>query len=374
MKIDRRAYAEMFGPTVGDRVRLADTDLIVEVERDLTDLRRGGEVRRRQGHPRRHGAEPAQSRATCADTVITNALDPRLTGASSKADIGDQGRPHRAASARPAIPTSSPASTSSIGAGHRDHRRRRHDRHGGRHRLAHPFHLPAADRRSADVGHHDDDRRRHRPGDGHERDDVHARARGTSSACSQAAEAFPMNLGFLGKGNASLAPAAARADRGRRDRPEAARGLGHDAGGDRQLPARSPTRCDVQVAIHTDTLNESGFVETRSPRFKGRTIHTYHTEGAGGGHAPDIIKVVRRAERAAVVDQSDAALHGQHHRRASRHADGVPPPRPGDRRGRRVRRVAHPPRDDRRRGHPARPRRVLDDVVATRRRWAASAR
>ena len=84
---------------------------------------------------------------------------------------------------------------------------------------------------------------------------------------------------------------------------------------------------DVQVAIHTDTLNESGFVEASVAAFKGRTIHTYHTEGAGGGHAPDIIKVCGAAERAAVVDQPDAALHGQHHRRAPRHADGVPPPR-----------------------------------------------
>ena len=103
-----------------------------------------------------------------------------------------------------------------------------------------------------------------------------------------------MNLGFLGKGNASLPAALRRAGRGRRLRPEAARGLGHDAGGDRQLPGASPTRLDVQVAIHTDTLNESGFVEDTIAAFKGRTIHAFHTEGAGGGHAPDIIKVVRR--------------------------------------------------------------------------------
>jgi urease subunit alpha len=84
---------------------------------------------------------------------------------------------------------------------------------------------------------------------------------------------------------------------------------------------------DVQVMIHTDTLNESGFVEDTIAAFKGRTIHAFHTEGAGGGHAPDIIKVCGPAERAPVLDQSDAALHGQHHRRASRHADGLPPSR-----------------------------------------------
>ena len=99
-----------------------------------------------------------------------------------------------------------------------------------------------------------------------------------------------MNLGFLGKGNASLPEPLEEQIRAGRHRPQAARGLGHDAGGDRQLPERR-RRFDVQVAIHTDTLNESGFVEDTIAAFKGRTIHTYHTEGAGGGHAPDIIKV-----------------------------------------------------------------------------------
>ena len=120
---------------------------------------------------------------------------------------------------------------------------------------------------------------------------------------------------------------------------------------------------DVQVAIHTDTLNESGFVETttrgdRRPhdphvphRRRRRRPRARHHQGGG------------RAERAALVDQPDAPVHGQHDRRASRHADGVPPPRPGHRRGRRVRGVAHPPRDDRGGGHPARPGRVLDAVV-----------
>jgi hypothetical protein len=83
---------------------------------------------------------------------------------------------------------------------------------------------------------------------------------------------------------------------------------------------------DVQVMIHTDTLNESGFVESTVDAIKGRTIHAFHTEGAGGGHAPDIIKVCG-LQRAAVLDQPDPALHGQHHRRASRHADGLPSPR-----------------------------------------------
>jgi urease subunit alpha len=111
----------------------------------------------------------------------------------------------------------------------------------------------------------------------------------------QAAEAFPMNLGFLGKGNASLPDALREQVRRRRHRPETARRLGHHAGGHRQLPERWPKELDVQVAIHTDTLNESGFVEDTVAAFKGRTIHTFHTEGAGGGHAPDILKVVGEA-------------------------------------------------------------------------------
>ncbi len=86
---------------------------------------------------------------------------------------------------------------------------------------------------------------------------------------------------------------------------------------------------DIQVMIHTDTLNECGFVEDTIAAFKGRTIHTYHTEGAGGGHAPDIIRVCGAGQRHPVLDQPDAALHRQHARRASRHADGVPSPRSG---------------------------------------------
>jgi urease subunit alpha len=104
----------------------------------------------------------------------------------------------------------------------------------------------------------------------------------------EAADAFPMNLGFFGKGNASCRNPREQVRAGAIG-PQAARGLGHDAGGDRQLPG-GRRRMDVQVAIHTDTLNESGFVETTLAAFKGRTIHTFHTEGAGGGHAPDIIK------------------------------------------------------------------------------------
>ena len=117
---------------------------------------------------------------------------------------------------------------------------------------------------------------------------------------------------------------------------------------------------DVQVCMHTDTLNESGFVEDTIAAFEGRTIHSFHTEGSGGGHAPDIIKVAGPAERASGVDQSHAPLRRQFAGGALRHDHGVPPPEPRHPVGRGVRRKPHPRRDDRRRERAARPRRDLD--------------
>ena len=185
----------------------------------------------------------------------------------------------------------------------------------------------------------------------------------------QAADDFPVNLGFAGKGNASRPAALEEMIKA----GACALKLHEDWG---TTPAAIDCCLsvaddyDVQVMIHTDTLNESGFVEDTIKAFKGRTIHAFHTEGAGGGHAPDIIKVGGPEKRAAVVDQSDAALHAQHHRRASRHADGVPPPRSVDRRGSGLRRKPHPQGDHRGGGYPARHRRAVDDVVGLARPWA----
>ena len=116
---------------------------------------------------------------------------------------------------------------------------------------------------------------------------------------------------------------------------------------------------DFQVQLHTDTLNESGFVEDTLAAIGGRTIHMYHTEGAGGGHAPDIIRVAGERQLPAVVDQSDQSLHRQHLRRAPRHDDGVPSPQSGDSRGRGLCREPHPRADHRGRGRAARYRRDL---------------
>jgi hypothetical protein len=139
----------------------------------------------------------------------------------------------------------------------------------------------------------------------------------------EAAEAFPLNLGFLGKGNAS-AP-----DPLREQIAAGAVGLKlHEDWG--TTPAAIDCalgvadELDVQVAIHTDTLNESGFVEDSIRAFKGRTIHTYHTEGAGGGHAPDIIRVCGEPNCLPSSTNPDDAVHREHDGRAPRHADGLP--------------------------------------------------
>ena len=122
-------------------------------------------------------------------------------------------------------------------------------------------------------------------------------------------------------------------------------------------------RFDVQIMIHTDTLNESGFVEDTIAAFEGRTIHAFHTEGAGGGHAPDIIKVAGLPIRAAVEHQSDAAVYEQYVGRAFGHADGVPSPGPGDPGGRGVRGEPDPAGDDRGGGYPARHGGAEHDLV-----------
>ncbi|WP_308419548.1 urease subunit alpha [Chitinimonas koreensis] len=171
---------------------------------------------------------------------------------------------------------------------HRDHRRRGADRHRRRHRQPYPLHLPAADRRGAGQRRHHPDRGGTGPATGTNATTV-TPGRWHMARMLQAADGFPVNLGFTGKGNASLpGPLREQVEAG-------AIGLKlHEDWG--TTPAAIDNclavadELDVQVAIHTDTLNESGFVETTLAAFKGRTIHTYHTEGAGGGHAPDIIK------------------------------------------------------------------------------------
>ena len=293
--LERRAYAEIFGPTVGDRVRLADTDLIIEVEQDHT-LRAGGhgeEVKFGGGKTIRDGmAQSQRARAQGAvDTVITNALILDHWGIV-KADIGlKDGR--ICSIGKAGNPDVQPGVDIVIGPGTEVIAGEGHIVTAGGIDTHIHFICPQqieealASGITTLIG----------GGTGP--------ATGTlATTCTpgpwhiermlQAADAFPINLGFLGKGNASL-PAALH-----EQISAGAIGLKlHEDWGstpaaiDNGLTVAEET--DTQVAIHTDTLNESGFVEDTISAFKGRTIHTFHTEGAGGGHAPDILKVVGEA-------------------------------------------------------------------------------
>ncbi|MGL4413035.1 urease subunit alpha [Roseinatronobacter monicus] len=291
-KIRRDAYADMYGPTVGDKVRLGDTDLIIEVERDLI-VERGGhgeEVKFGGGKVIRDGMGQSQmTRASGAmDTVITNALIVDHTGIY-KADVGlRDGRIHKIGKA--GNPDTQPDVDVIIGPG---------------------TEIIAGEGKILTAGGFD--AHIHFICPQQIEDALHSGlttmlgggtgpAHGTlATTCTpgpwhlgrmmQAADAFPMNLAFAGKGNASLPGALHEQVRA----GAAALKLHEDWGTtpaaiDCCLTVAEET--DVQVMIHTDTLNESGFVENTLKAIAGRTIHAFHTEGAGGGHAPDIIKVV----------------------------------------------------------------------------------
>lgn len=285
LKITRQAYAEMFGPTVGDRVRLADTELWIEVEKDYTIY--GEEVKFGGGKVIRDGMGQGQRcAAEVADTVITNALIVDHWGIV-KADIGlKNGRISAIGKAgnpdiQPGVDIVIGASTEIIAGEGMIVTAGGIDSHihficpqqieealmSGVTTMLGGGTGPATGTNATTCT----------PGPWH------------MARMLQAAEAFPMNLGFLGKGNASLPEPLREQVR--------AGAIGLKLHEDWGTTPAAIDNClsvadefDVQVAIHTDTLNESGFVETTLAAFKGRTIHTYHTEGAGGGHAPDIIK------------------------------------------------------------------------------------
>lgn len=294
LRIPRRVYADLYGPTTGDRVRLADTELIIEVERDLTyygdEAKFGGGKTLRDGM----GQDAVTTRADGAlDLVITNALiidhwgivkadvgirDGKIVG------IGKAGNPGVMNCVSPELIVG--ASTEVIA---------------GEGLILTPggidthihFIAPQQIEEALSSG----ITTMFGGGTGP--------ATGTNATtCTpgawnmyrmlEAAEAFPMNLGFMGKGNASMPNPL-------REQIEAG-AIGLKLHEDWGTTPAAIDNClsvaevyDVQVAIHTDTLNESGFVDDSIAAFKGRTIHTFHTEGAGGGHAPDIIKVCGEA-------------------------------------------------------------------------------
>lgn len=285
--ITRAAYAQMFGPTVGDKVRLADTDLVIEVEKDFTTY--GEEVKFGGGKVIRDGMGQSQRTRSqgAVDTVITNALILDHWGIV-KADIaikdgriaaiGKAGNPDVQANVDIII---GPGTEVIAGEGNIVTA-------GGIDTHVH-FICPQQMEEALFSG------VTTMMGGG-----TGPAAGTTATTCTpgpwhirrmlEAADSFPLNLGFFGKGNASSAA-------GLVEQIEAgACGLKlHEDWGTTPAAIDSclsvADDMDIQVLIHTDTLNESGFVENTIAAFKGRTIHTFHTEGAGGGHAPDIIKV-----------------------------------------------------------------------------------
>jgi len=286
-RLSRSAYADMFGPTVGDKVRLADTDLVIEVERDLTiygeEVKFGGGkvIRDGMGQSQRTNAEGA------VDTVITNALIVDHWGVV-KADLGlKNGRIDKIGKA--GNPDIQPSVDIVIGPGTEVIAGEGKILTAGGFDTHIHFICPQQIEEALMAG------LTSMLGGGT------GPAAGTNATtCTpgpwhlemmiRAADAFPMNLGFAGKGNASLPGALNEMI----EAGACALKLHEDWG---TTPA-AIDNClavadghDVQVMIHTDTLNESGFVEDTIKAFKGRTIHAFHTEGAGGGHAPDIIKV-----------------------------------------------------------------------------------
>lgn len=290
MKISRRAYSEMFGPTTGDRVRLADTDLILQVEQDLTTY--GEEVKFGGGKVIRDGMGQSQLPADqVADTVITNALIVDWWGII-KADVGlKNGRIWKIGKAgnpdiQPNVDIPLGAATEVIAGEGQILTAGGVDTHihwicpqqvetalmSGVTTMIGGGTGPAAGTSATTVT----------PGPWH------------IASILKSIDSLPMNIGLLGKGNLSLPqPIEEQIKAG-----VVGLKLHEDWG---TTPAAIDNclsvadRYDVQVAIHTDTLNEAGFLEATLNAFKDRTIHTYHTEGAGGGHAPDILKAIGQA-------------------------------------------------------------------------------
>ncbi len=360
-RIERSRYRNLYGPTTGDRIRLADTDLLIEVTEDRSAGAAAGDevvfgggkvIRESMGQSTRTRADGAP------DLVITGAVildhwgivkadvgvkDGRIVG------IGKAGNPDTMDGIDPAL-DHRPVD--------RDPRRQRQDPHGRCHRLPRAPDLADAARRGAHVGHHHDHRWRHRAGrrhQGHDRVGLVVPGTDARSPRPLADQRRPDGQGQHGQPRGHVGAAAFG-----RCGVQAARGLGHHAG------------CDRRVSHRRRRLGRAGGDPHRHPQ-RGR-VRREHARGHRRPLDPHVPHRRRRRracarhhdgrvapERAAVVDQPDPAPHRQHGGRTPRHVDGLPPPQPVGARGSRVRRESYPTIDDRRRGHPPRHGCDLDD-------------
>ena len=361
VQIPRSEYASLYGPTVGDQVRLGDTDLWIEVEQDLTA---GGEEAVFGGGKsiRESMAQGSTTRADGApDTVITNAIVLDHWGIV-RADVGIRdgrivalgraGNPDVADGVHPLLQIG--PSTDVISGEGKILTAGGIDTHV---HLISPSQIvealatglttlggggtgPSEGTKATTVT----------PGAWH-LEKIH-----------RSIDPYPINLLLLGKGNTvSMAGL----------KEQALAGAGgykvHEDWG--STPAaidaalRGADEWGLQVALHSDSLNEAGYVASTIAAIAGRSISAFHVEGAGGGHSPDILTLAGLPNVIPGFDQPDAAAHRQHGRRAPRHVDGLPSPEPCRARGSRVRRVPDPGDHHRRRGHPARHGCHLADVV-----------
>ena len=368
--ISRSVYADMFGPTTGDRVRLADTDLIIEVEKDFCSY--GEEVKFGGGKVIRDGMGQSQvtNKQGAVDTVITNALILDHWGIV-KADVGIKDG-NIAAIGKAGNPDIQPGVTIVIGPGTEVIAGE------GKILTAGGFdtHIHFICPQQVDEALMSGVTSMLGGGTGpcarHLRHHLHARPL-AHRAHDPGGRRFPGQPRLCRQGQRLAAGGARGNDQGRRLRAEAARRLGHDAGGDRLLsvgrrrlryPGHDPHRHAQRIRLRRG--HDQGVQGPHHPRLphrrRRRRPRARHHQGG------------RAEERAAVLDQSDAALHAQHHRRTSRHADGVSPSRSVDRRGPRLRRKPHPQGNNRGGRYPARYRRAVDDVVGLAGHGPASAK
>lgn len=357
--LTRRQYADLYGPTTGDSIRLADTELFLEIEKDLTVY--GEEVVFGGGKVIRDGMGQngqAVREEDVPDTVITNAVILDYTGIY-KADvairdghifkIGKAGNPQITDGVDIVI-----GASTEIIAGERKILTA-----GGVDTHIHfisPDQVPTALTSGVTtmVGGGTG------PAEGTKATTV-TPGKWHIQRMLQATEGMPINIGLFGKGHASAVEPLAEQIRA------GAIGLKvHEDWGSTTSSIDNSLKVadeyDVQVAIHTDTLNECGFVEDTIRAIAGRVIHTFHTEGAGGGHAPDIIKIAG-LPNVLPASTNPTLPYTQHHRRAPGHAHGVPPPQPGHPGRRGVRRFPHPCRNHRRGRCPAGPGHLRHHVL-----------